>query len=72
MFQQINPFVSLPFGFGPRMCIGKRISWMEISSVLAALLRRFEVGWEGPELNTKTEILVFPRTPLCFTFRARN
>lgn len=45
---------------------------MEISSLLASLLRRFEVGWEGPELRVKTEILVFPETPLSFTFRKRN
>ena len=53
------------------MCIGKRISWMEISSLIAALIRRFEVGWDGPEMSVKTEILVFPDTPLRFTFRKR-
>lgn len=30
-----NPFVHIPFGFGPRMCAGKRFADMEMEVLLA-------------------------------------
>ncbi|XP_031349529.1 probable cytochrome P450 6a17 isoform X2 [Photinus pyralis] len=36
-----NPFAFMPFGFGPRMCIGSKFAMLEVSIVLSLLLSRF-------------------------------
>lgn len=33
----------VPFGMGPRVCIGKRFGYTEVHAIAAALLRRFEL-----------------------------
>uniref|UniRef100_A0A1I8NZB8 Cytochrome P450 n=1 Tax=Stomoxys calcitrans TaxID=35570 RepID=A0A1I8NZB8_STOCA len=45
-----NPFVYLPFGFGPRSCVGKRIVELQLEITLAHLVRNFEM-----EYNYSTE-----------------
>ncbi|KAF5288521.1 hypothetical protein FQA39_LY15389 [Lamprigera yunnana] len=40
---EINPFVYVPFGTGPRMCIGSRFAIMEIKLILVEILRHFEI-----------------------------
>ncbi|XP_065365991.1 probable cytochrome P450 12a4, mitochondrial [Calliphora vicina] len=64
-----DPFVYLPFGFGPRICIGKRIVDLELETVLARLLRNFEIKFDYPtEDMFKTNIINIPAKPLKFKF----
>ena len=42
-----NPFLLLPFGFGPRMCIGRRFAEQEIYIGLIKLVQAFEFDYEG-------------------------
>ncbi|SPP73984.1 probable cytochrome P450 12d1 proximal, mitochondrial [Drosophila guanche] len=42
--QQVSPpFTFLPFGFGPRQCIGKRVVDLEVETSVAKLIRNFQV-----------------------------
>ena len=42
-----NPFLVLPFGFGPRMCIGRRFAEQEIFIGLITLVRAFHFDYHG-------------------------
>uniref|UniRef100_A0A0A1XC16 Probable cytochrome P450 12e1, mitochondrial n=1 Tax=Zeugodacus cucurbitae TaxID=28588 RepID=A0A0A1XC16_ZEUCU len=68
-----NPFVFLPFGFGPRSCVGKRIVDLELEVTLVRLMRNFVI-----EFNYSTDnafipkIVSMPGIPLKFKFEERN
>ncbi|XP_071503661.1 cytochrome P450 27C1-like [Diadema antillarum] len=68
----VSSFSSLPFGFGPRMCIGRRIAEMEMHLALARLSKTFELRYRGDDkvLPAVRGILV-PGAPLKISFMDR-
>lgn len=61
-----HPFAYLPFGFGPRMCIGRRFAELEIEILTARLVREFNLEWNRPDLKFKTYTFNLPADPLKF------
>ncbi|KAJ2948278.1 hypothetical protein O0L34_g7511 [Tuta absoluta] len=68
----IHPFASLPFGFGRRMCIGKRFAEAELQLFLAKTFHRYEVSWRYGELTYSVTPTYVPNEPLQFTLTPRN
>ncbi|MFL0798390.1 MAG: cytochrome P450 [Cellvibrionaceae bacterium] len=63
----------IPFGIGPRVCIGQHLAMLELSMIGIALLRNFDFQFkEGERLPApKVEMLLKPETPLHLYFSKR-
>ncbi|CAG7667369.1 unnamed protein product, partial [Allacma fusca] len=67
-----HPYTMIPFGHGPRACIGRRLAEQNIYIVVAKLLRRFHVKWQGSrKLDSLSQTINKPDSPLKFVFTPR-
>lgn len=67
-----KPFSFIPFGGGPRMCLGRSFAMVEMTVMLALLLRGYE--WEltpGQDLSLAPFPFPLPRGGLKASFRRR-
>ena len=39
----VNEYAYLPFGLGPRNCIGLRLAQLEVKMTMASILRRYKI-----------------------------
>lgn len=69
LYHTKDPFIFLPFGFGPRACIGKRISEQELEIALITVLRNFKIEY-NQEIKDPfiTNFINVPNIPLNFKF----
>ncbi|XP_064605304.1 probable cytochrome P450 CYP44 [Liolophura sinensis] len=70
--QNIHPFIMIPFGHGPRMCIGRRFAEQELYVMLTKLVRKFHIQWHNSDMVVKYELLLSPKKPANFTFVDRK
>ncbi|KAL1480941.1 hypothetical protein MTO96_050616, partial [Rhipicephalus appendiculatus] len=65
---QLHPFASLPFSIGPRMCIGRRVAEMEITILVAKVLKRYRVENHHGDIGFLTQFSGKPERPAKFRF----
>ncbi|XP_030388533.1 probable cytochrome P450 49a1 [Scaptodrosophila lebanonensis] len=70
--QKIHPFVSLPFGFGRRMCVGRRFAEIELHTLLAKIFRKYEVSYSSDEFVYRVNSTYIPKSPLNFKLTPRD
>jgi cytochrome P450 len=71
--RSVQPFAYVPFGGGPRLCIGMQFALTEMQLVTLELLRQFEVEWvegQGPVL-TQPLITLRPKNDFRVRLRLR-
>ncbi|XP_067686115.1 1,25-dihydroxyvitamin D(3) 24-hydroxylase, mitochondrial-like [Haliotis asinina] len=71
--QKRNPYTFLSFGFGPRMCVGRRVAEMEIQTLVSHIIRRFELKLdEDKPVEIITKLLLLPKDPVRIRFTDRK
>ena len=66
-------FSYIPFGGGPRQCIGEAFAWMELTLVMATIARhwRFELA-PGSRVEVHPTVTLRPRNGLPMIARRRS
>ncbi len=71
--REVNPFTMLPFGFGVRMCIGRRMAEALIYTLACRVLLRYRVEYAGESELKRSLVGTFmgPDRPVLFKFIPR-
>lgn len=70
--QQIHPFVSLPFGFGRRTCLGRRFAETELQILISKLFRKYHIEYNYGVITYKVMPTYFPEQPMKFKLTERE
>ncbi|CAL7948655.1 unnamed protein product [Xylocopa violacea] len=74
--RNINPYVYIPFGVGPRKCIGNRFALMEIKILLVHLVQKFVIKpnerTSVPLVYKKGSFTLTPQNGFWLTLEKRN
>jgi cytochrome P450 len=63
-----SPWIHLPFGWGPRMCQGMRVSEMEMYAFISKVIQNYEWVSEG-EAEPYLELFIRPEKKLNITWK---
>ncbi|XP_027020505.1 cytochrome P450 [Tachysurus fulvidraco] len=69
-----HPFGSVPFGFGVRACLGRRVAELEMHLILSQLIKHYEVRPDptGKTVKPITRTLLVPATQMDLRFIDRQ
>ncbi|EDV25213.1 Cytochrome P450 10 [Trichoplax sp. H2] len=70
---KVNRFAHLPFGYGPRMCIGRRIAELEIHLLIARLISEFKIECKNKEeVGLISRLVLAPDANIQISFKKRT
>lgn len=70
--KDIDSFAFLPFGFGPRMCIGSRVAELETYLLVAKVIQRFRLEYHHEPLEMYQKLSAVPEKPVRIKFVDRH
>jgi cytochrome P450 len=68
----INPYSTLAFGLGARMCIGRRVAQQEIYLTIVKILQNYKLEYHETIPEIKIGLLASPNKPLNIVFNKRS
>lgn len=63
-----HAFAFLPFGFGPRMCVGRRFAELEIEVLLIRIIQNYKMEWNHEDMKIRSVLVNVPDGDLKFKF----
>jgi len=66
-----NAHANLPFGHGPRACVGQRFAKLELYMLLFKLVQKYKFSYDGPAIGINYFGLGSPNGPLNIKFEKR-
>eukprot|EP00088_Acartia_fossae_P064635 TRINITY_DN79597_c0_g1_i1.p1 TRINITY_DN79597_c0_g1~~TRINITY_DN79597_c0_g1_i1.p1 ORF type:complete len:106 (+),score=12.87 TRINITY_DN79597_c0_g1_i1:85-402(+) len=66
-----HPFASLPFGHGPRACVGQRFAKLELYVICMKLVQKYKISYHGPQIGVHYLGIGSPDKPLNLIFTKR-
>nr|AKH03533.1 cytochrome P450 302A1 [Paracyclopina nana] len=71
--ERLHPFLALPFGFGPRMCIGRRLAEMSMQILLLQVAKAFFIHTDNDgDLGCINYLINQPEYPVKLTFQPKK
>jgi cytochrome P450 len=67
-----HPLAWMPFGAGPRKCIGQELSLMEATLTLAMLTQRFDLAASGHVVRPRIDVALRPADGVRLRIRQRK
>lgn len=70
---QVDSWACLPFGLGPRSCIGRRVAEVQMQLLLARAVQKFQIrpGKEG-EIGIRMRLITTPAKPIILNLTPRE
>ena len=65
---ETHPFASLPFGFGSRMCYGRRIAELELYILITRILQKFKLSTDQTTMEQLLVTFLYPKDPVRVKF----
>nr|XP_024218841.1 probable cytochrome P450 301a1, mitochondrial [Halyomorpha halys] len=70
--KQYHPFATLPFGYGKRMCLGKRFADLELQCLITKIIEAYKIEFKKKRLEYSVHPMYMPHGPLNFKYIERK